>query len=253
MGRARMMVAAGCVLAAGMTAVPAEAATFSAEVGFPETVVISYSATMGERNAVTAEYDVAARRFVLTDPGADFILNHPVSTRGVLPSTTDGHRHCTFERRRVTCVFPPAPEPYNDPKYPMPHLLVDLGDGDDSLSMDTEGVAHGGPGADRITSVATEAHLHYYGGAFLYGDDGDDRLIGGIGWDDLQGGGGADVITGGPGEDGVAGGDGDDRIELRDGEADNYSCDAGADTLLADPFDAYAHDGSGCESIAVGS
>jgi Ca2+-binding RTX toxin-like protein len=120
-------------------------------------------------------------------------------------------------------------------------------DGDDSISHrgtsyggegnDTlwGGVAHGGPGDDRITARtgygdegndtlvgATGAHLNtLYGGSgndFLDGGPGRDHLFGGDGNDTLDGGGRNDVLRGGSGQDSMFGGLGLDTFVFTDGD-----------------------------------
>jgi hypothetical protein len=83
-------------------------------------------------------------------------------------------------------------------------IEVDLGDGDDTLVLDT--------------SLPADVS----GGA------GDDFLEGGLGDDRLDGGTGADIASGG---------DGDDRIVLRDDVTDTATCGAGHDTVRAEVLD----------------
>ena len=192
MRRARMMVAAGCVLAAGSTAT-AQAGTFSAKpVNYPDFIDVSYVGLPGERNAVTATFDEVTRKFVLTDPGAHVIVPSPTGADASMLEW------CKFERRRVTCDMPSFPQA---PGYPMVSLHAGLEDGDDSLSSTMEGIINGGPGNDHLVSLATEDTTFYYGGAWMFGEEGDDRVVGGGGDDDVEGGPGADVLIGGGGRD----------------------------------------------------
>ena len=88
-------------------------------------------------------------------------------------------------------------------------------------------------------------------GSSVYGEDGDDVLIGGVGGDVLSGGDGADqlrgeagddTLTGGDGDDVLCGGEGDDvavfdgdtsdyRIDVINGQVTDTSGDGGTDTL----------------------
>jgi Ca2+-binding RTX toxin-like protein len=91
-----------------------------------------------------------------------------------------------------------------------------LGDGNDTGSaVDVYSGIRGGIGDDTLTLCS-----QCRGG--LYGDDGNDHLVGGNAWGTLLGGNGNDVIEGGAGNDFVAGEKGNDLI----------TAGAGADTIL---------------------
>lgn len=111
--------------------------------------------------------------------------------------------------------------------------LVEAGDGDDVISgareVYTTRPINAGPGNDRVFGTRG----NYSGGpgndrmvargeSGLYGDEGDDTLLGWVHYEGLYGGPGNDVIRsrggddlthGGPGDDDIAGGSGDDRLE----------------------------------------
>ena len=311
------------------TSTAADAATFSVvPTSRPDHASMTYRASPGERNRMTATFDLVSRQFVLTDPGAHAILPLPTGPNDITLSA------CRFELKRVTCVFPSVPAPY-DPIYPTGYMWAELGDGDDTLTMDMEGRVDGGAGNDSLRSTAGADVPMTYGGVEMLGGDGGDRLIGGDGDDSLEGGAGADTldgrdgmdsvgwgpessvpvaglaepgggvhvtlddlpndghrgglegdnaldvewvygtdyadvivgsaadehvyanagddrVVGGPGKDVVVSGSGDDRIELRDGEPDRYSCEDGADVVLADPFDSfYWLSANDCETVTV--
>jgi Ca2+-binding RTX toxin-like protein len=98
----------------------------------------------------------------------------------------------------------------------------DFGIGNDSLYVgDGDDIAFGRAGNDRI--VATGGENQFFGGegndvmkfrgdAFgeMFGEGGDDKLIGGSGNDQLDGGSGSDIVIGLSGEDELEGSDGND-------------------------------------------
>lgn len=109
--------------------------------------------------------------------------------------------------------------------------LVDLGDGDDTLSVAETGAGRvfGGRGADQVQvygSVdayggAGDDRVFAYGAGHLHGQGGDDVLeAAGVGADDgafLSGGAGNDQLTGGGLGDELIGGTGSDRLTGGDG------------------------------------
>jgi hypothetical protein len=120
---------------------------------------------------------------------------------------------------------------------------VDLGDGDDALTLSAPLPAdlQGGPGNDIITLTAPFAPA-----ATVDGGDGDDVLTGaagadvidgGPGFDTLAGGEGDDRIDGGTGGDSADGGGGADSIVLRDLVSDQATCGPGRDTVRAEVLD----------------
>ncbi|SLN34123.1 M10 family metallopeptidase [Oceanibacterium hippocampi] len=132
----------------------------------------------------------------------------------------------------------------------MPGLLLNGGDGDDSL---TGGAGNdsliGRRGDDTLTGNGGDDVLDGYRGAdvldggagddFLDASADDDVLIGGTGNDTMNGGSGNDTMTGGDGADSMNGGDGDDTM----------SGGAGADTLKASSGDDTVDGGSGNDRI----
>jgi hypothetical protein len=133
----------------------------------------AYRAAPGEANRLTVGR--TADRIHFGDLGALVVPDDPHSTR------------CVAAAHDALCDGPGAAGYLR--------LLVDLGDGDDTLSVDRSDplVAAGGPGADTLRSGA--------GGDELSGGPGDDRLDGGAGDDALTGGAGTDDLAGGAGED----------------------------------------------------
>ncbi|WP_052720736.1 calcium-binding protein [Actinoplanes rectilineatus] len=88
-------------------------------------------------------------------------------------------------------------------------LVVDLGDGNDSVNnkTHTEMTAHGGTGKDKLYGGTNEDKLYGDSGADqLYGRGDEDQLYGGSGNDLLYGGGHTDFLHGGTGNDQLWGG-----------------------------------------------
>jgi len=71
----------------------------------------------------------------------------------------------------------------------------------------------------------------------LYGETGDDGILGDNG---------ADRLHGGAGEDYLNGEEGDDRVFAVDGDKDDILCGSGTDTVEADAIDEVAN---GCENV----
>lgn len=104
------------------------------------------------------------------------------------------------------------------PAAPVGRLVVDLGDGADSLSA----------GAMSQQVLPTDA----------LGGPGNDRLWTWTGNDDL---------TGGPGQDVFTANAGNDLIDARDGVAESVDCGDGDDVAVVDPSDTV----TGCETLAA--
>jgi hypothetical protein len=95
--------------------------------------------------------------------------------------------------------------------------LVDAGDGNDRVSVNSNGptVVFAGAGNDDVTigfqaAFGPEPPPPLTGPAAVFGGDGDDVLIGGAGKDLLDGGAGKDILVGGFGADVLLGGAGPD-------------------------------------------
>jgi Ca2+-binding RTX toxin-like protein len=109
-------------------------------------------------------------------------------------------------------------------------LAIALGAGDDRATVLPE--------VGLLTAVA------------ISGGPGDDILHGSDGPEMLLGDAGGDVLDGGLGRDRLLGGAGDDVIDARDGGRDLVACDAGGDSLHADPGDTdQSDDVRACESL----
>jgi len=84
-----------------------------------------------------------------------------------------------------------------------------------------------------VESLSGDDYVDFRAARFetrIYGDQGDDRIYGGIESDNIQGDGGNDKIYGGDGDDNLGGGEGDDRIYGGDGDDDLFGSD-GRDSL----------------------
>ncbi|MCU0916652.1 MAG: Ig-like domain-containing protein, partial [Planctomycetes bacterium] len=105
------------------------------------------------------------------------------------------------------------------------NVVIDGGDGDDSLSYRGYGSATIGGGNGNDTLIVTQGTNHV-----LEGGAGDDMLLGGSGNDTLRGGLGRDTLDSGGGQDGLDGGDGTDMVQGGDGN-DTLDGGAGNDVL----------------------
>ena len=121
------------------------------------------------------------------------------------------------------------------------------GDGDDEIvgagGWDSSGSRAGGP-------YCTDTYVRTAG---LYGDGGNDHLVGGDGPDALDGGSGEDALEGRGGADayssgylhdcfitstaGLVGGPGNDHLNAFDGFVDDVDCGEGDDAFVANAFD----------------
>ena len=177
----RILIAAACLLAAPASA---HAATLHFDKGYSSYLI--YKGALGEKNDVTSILDYGTRTFVLTDTGAGSIT---AASR----SDNTAAEHCEFEPQRVTCRFGPLPWPGY---WHLPHVILELGDGNDTALSDTIGVVDGGAGNDRLTTTVEAGDSSL---SWLIGGPGADVLQGGAGDDSLVGGAGPDVIDGGGG------------------------------------------------------
>lgn len=91
------------------------------------------------------------------------------------------------------------------------------GSGDDRIqAFYQDAYYHGGPGDDVLYGVKNFAQQSNQ--VYLWGDAGNDRLVGQSASEFLHGGVGNDVLRGGPGTDLLKGKDGDDRLDGGKGE-----------------------------------
>ncbi len=134
------------------------------------------------------------------------------------------------------------------------------GDGDDTMLTHgyygvqlQQTLVQGGNGNDTLSAPQ--------GGASLYGESGDDTLLGGTGITYMSGGVGNDTISGGPGadyawgddgDDWVSGGAGDDQVTGGTGN-DQLSGGAGDDLLFGDDGDDTLAGGTGMNYLAGGA
>jgi hypothetical protein len=141
-----------------------------------------------------------------------------------------------------------------------PDVVIDAGDGDDTIDVVSVAVAsaagraarhgeehrtevHGGPGNDRVRGGAGNENAH--------GDDGDDDLDGGSGNDDVHGGRGRDQARGGHGRDRARGGDGEDTVHGGAGD-DAVGGDAGSDTVEGGDGNDTVSGGDGDDTVVGG-
>lgn len=131
-------------------------------------------------------------------------------------------------------------------------ILVEAGKGNDQITIDgsvtVPVTVHGGDGNDRITvlRVGTLASPN-----FIYGEAGNDRLVGGSGMDRLFGAEGDDVLIGGDGADYLEGNAGDDSLDSGAGDDELYGGD-GDDDLDGGPGADQLYGESGNDRLAGG-
>jgi Ca2+-binding RTX toxin-like protein len=107
-------------------------------------------------------------------------------------------------------------------------------------------------GGDDLVHMTKEQGTH----GTMWGDEGNDRLIGEYGWFEINGGPGNDYIKGGhlgdsvrgaEGQDTIVTGAGNDTVHSNDGEVDRVMCGSGnLDVVFADEKDVAADD---CEDV----
>ena len=135
---------------------------------------------------------------------------------------------------------------------PISAIEVDLGDGDDALTV-FAGLpvrAAGGDGDDVLNSGAAGDLLDGGpGDDQLDGGEGDDRDVGGDGDDLVTGGPGADVLLGDLGADLADGGPGPDVVEVRDRKPDTAWCGPDRDRVRAEVLDSLDFE---CERVDYG-
>lgn len=169
-------------------------------------LALFFSASDFETNTVTVTF--ADNVFTVTDTTS---------------ALTAGGYCVQVDEHTVTCVRD-AGSPTNTPIW---QLIVNLGDGNDSVWTDVPFETHltGGVGDDSMTYLG-----NVYGG--LIGGDGNDTLTSGSGEDWLEGDGGNDRLTDGGGPLGrLLGGDGDDVLRGGGGR-DCLLGEGGQDVLL---------------------
>ncbi|MGI8871091.1 MAG: calcium-binding protein [Candidatus Limnocylindria bacterium] len=115
-------------------------------------------------------------------------------------------------------------------------IVVDAGDGDDTVTIGVKVPARVNAGAGNDT---------------VNGGEGGDRLVGGDGNDSLHGNGGNDSISGDSGVDFLDAGPGADRLYARDKRSEPVWCGSGSgDRAQVDEFD---QPSDACESVDYGS
>lgn len=191
MGRARTGLIP--LLAVAASAAPAQAGTISIAKG-PEGVSrengfwVTYAATGGIANDVTASWDEAAQTMTITDRGEPIV---PLVIDSFLGPNAWPLTMCTYTANTAVCrAFP---------QHSGAHLDLRLNGGDDRARVDPGGAStqlHGGAGDDRLETTGG-------GWASLHPGDGDDAVVGGPADDMVWPSRGADRLSGGGGRDTV--------------------------------------------------
>src|SRR3954469_6858299 len=175
-----------------------EAAAFSASPAF-------YVAAPGEQNRVIIDLSTPSGGMTVSDPGA----------------VIEAGENCTsIDAHTARCDPPPPPSPAPPGTHnSLNSLSVDLGDGDDTLSLSSPAY---GP-ASTISGGSGDDHIE--------GGGGDDVIDGGGGRDELRGRGGDDFISDGDSTGSAdadlldGGGGGDDDTVSYEGRSAGVSVD----------------------------
>ncbi len=210
--------------------------------------------------------NAAARLEIDTSDGAEtFTVSH-VSGDATNEKVSVTWRSYSQEFDGVKSIFANAGanNDYLDVTGTLVPVDIDMGAGDDTLILGwgAGSTARGGAGNDKITVPTDDQSVVRNTTNTIYGDDGNDSLVGpgnvsitiyGGGGTDvvtgssqadiLDGGDGADTITGNAGDDTITGGAGNDKIYGNDGN-DIIDAGAGSDFVAA---------GSGNDSITAGT
>jgi Ca2+-binding RTX toxin-like protein len=159
--------------------------------------VISYAAAAGQANDVRV--DLIGTTFTITDMGVTTIAD------------ADGPGGCqvdAIQPNKATCVDPnakPTCWDFFNPDDRLQRVEIRLSDGNDKVDID---VAAG-------SNVTADT--------FMFGEEGDDRLIGSTCGSEMIGGPGNDYLDGGDGIDVLSGEEGDD--EIHPGLGDDFDVD----------------------------
>ncbi|AJE84323.1 hemolysin-type calcium-binding protein [Streptomyces albus] len=224
---AAALIAAPAGLALGTAPAGAAAPTEAGAVADDGGHAITYTAGSAQEN-----------RVVITEAkGTEFTIDDVVPIK----AGTDCVHPDASDQTKVVCTLTEFGDYWV-------RIRVELGDGDDTLSMHagSENSLHGGSGNDEITGG---------GNNFIFGEDGDDTLAGGT----QDGGNGADLLSapdygavGGAGNDTLVGTDGPD--DLRGGaDHDMIIGRAGDDTLYGNSGNDTIHGGGGNDFISGGT
>lgn len=203
-----LATALGAALTA-VTAVPASASSASVEFSGQQLI---YVADPGEINDVTVT-QTGPGAFTVTDLGAIIVAG----------------QGCTGGGSTVTC---------SEANATNINVRVELGDGDDAVTVNSSVVAYlyGGAGDDTLTATSNVVSV-------LYGEAGDDTITGGPGDDYLNPGDGTNIASGGDGNDTSYDEGGDDTIDMGAGNDTVYSGDGNDDV----------RGGTGIDSLSYGA
>ena len=173
-------ILAAALAAAAIAAPPASASTLTGGTD------IRYDAAPGEVNDLNVHYDwFNYNRVYVDDPGA-------VIAAGGKCRNNDPHHAVCDNAGNV--------------------VVIDAGDGDDTVHSNDRARIHGGPGNDVLANDDGGIFGADFHDSVIDGDEGDDTLSGRSGNDWLRGGPGADTLDGGSEDDVLAGGAGPDDL-----------------------------------------
>jgi Ca2+-binding RTX toxin-like protein len=151
---------------------------------------------------------------------------------------------------------------------PANRIVIRGGDGDDNVKIDKSVTAtivvDGENGNDTIDASESKVSQFMFGGNgndkliggsgrdFIYGDDGNDTIIGGDGNDVIEAGNGNDIVDGGNGNDYINGSTGNDIIKGGKGNDVIYGGD-GDDKIQGNDGDDYVDGGKGNDLLEGGN
>ncbi|MCS0604423.1 calcium-binding protein [Streptomyces sp. LP11] len=271
-----LALAATTIAVSGMISIaPAGATTAQGAEAVSTGQKLFYTAASGQTNHLKIDWALGP-----TDP--DSQLTDYIYTFDDTVTITPGAGCIRPDVKDDTKVVCTVTEP-NTSASDLDTLIVDLGDRDDTATVDPDNSGysriHGGSGADTLTG---------HGDDVLYGDAGNDHLSGGGGAysEGAFGGAGDDTLTdcghtchGGPGNDTLTGGlsefdeeytdygnalygdDGDDVIHGNEGDDtltggrgdDRLYGGPGADTIYGNTGDDILHGGPGTDRLSGGA
>lgn len=156
--------------------------------------------------------------------GITFVAKGPSISFGVGGTDRSDLIQIGSEGKATTLDFSPDPLPDGEPGNPVDARIY---------AAFHNVVIKGGPGHDVLGGRSTLGLMK--APSSIYGEAGDDEVIGGQNMDYLDGGPGADLLVGGPNDDQLYGGPGIDLFDARRGRDEIDAIDGRAETIKCGP------------------